>query len=409
MAKIAIMGFGTVGSGVLEVLRRNASAIEKRAGEPIEVKYILDIRDFTGHPDEKLFVKDLDVILNDPEVKAVVETIGGTKPSLDFVTCCLQSGRSVATSNKELVAMHGAQLMQIAKQNGAAFLFEASVGGGMPIITPMHQCLAANVIRSVRGIVNGTTNFILTKMERDGMDFAQALQLAQKLGYAETRDPSADVDGIDACRKISILAGIAFGKEVHPDSVPTKGIRGVTAEDIAAAAALGCSIKLIAWAKQAKDGAIAAGVEPMLVVHGNHLASVDDVFNAVLVEGDMLGDVVFYGKGAGKLPTASAVVADIIDALKSGASIHDSLYWEATEESDCMLTDYDANAYYIRVEGCTAEELKKVFPEATQCGETGIGAYCILPDLTTERLEQMYQKMQNQGWNPVLSMKLMAE
>ncbi len=409
MAKIAIMGFGTVGSGVLEVVQKNAAAIEKRAGEPIEVKYILDIRDFTGHPHEALFVKDLDIILNDPEVKAVVETIGGVRPALEFVTRCLQSGRSVATSNKELVAMHGAQLMQLAKENGAAFLFEASVGGGMPVITPMHQCLAANVIRSVCGIVNGTTNFMLTKMERDNMDFAQALQLAQKLGYAETRDPSADIDGIDACRKISILAGIAFGKEVHPETVPTKGIRGVTAQDISAAASMGCSIKLIAWAKQAKNGQIAAGVEPMLIPRENRLASVDDVFNAVLVEGDMLGDVIFYGKGAGKLPTASAVVADVIDALKSGAAIHDSLYWQATPQSDQLLTDYDANAYYIRVDGCTAAQLKKVFPEATQCGETGIGAYCILPDLTAERLEQMYQKMENQGWNPTLSIKLMAE
>ena len=409
MAKVAIMGFGTVGSGVLEVLQKNAESILKRAGEPIEVKYILDIRDFSGSPNANLFIKNLDTILNDPEIKVVIETIGGIKPAYNFVKQCLQSGRSVATSNKELVAMYGAELMELAKKNNAAFLFEASVGGGMPVITPMHQCLAANVISKVEGIVNGTTNFMLTKMERDGMDFEQALKTAQKLGYAETIDPSADVDGIDACRKIAILAGIAFGKQVHPENIPTIGIRNITAEDMAAAASLGCTIKLIAWAKQTEKEKIAVGVEPMLLPRENRLANVEDVFNAVLMKGDMLGDVIFYGKGAGKLPTASAVVADVIDALKNGAAVHDSLCWEATEPEQEPLTDYSAVAYYIRVQGCSSKELEHEFPESTHVGETGIGAYCILPDLTPERLEQMHCKMQNMGWNPAISLKLLTE
>ncbi len=407
MAKIAIMGFGTVGSGVLEVLRKNAASVLKRAGEPVEVKYILDIRDFSTHPDAALFVKELDTILDDPEIKVVVETIGGIRPAYSFVTRCLEKGISVVTSNKEMVAMHGAQLMELAKKNNAAFLFEASVGGGMPVITPMHQCLAANVISKVEGIVNGTTNFMLTKMEQEGMSFEEALKTAQKLGYAETKDPSDDVDGIDACRKISILAGIAFGKQVHPENVPTIGIRAITAEDMQAAASMGCTIKLIAWAKSNGQD-MAVGVEPMLVPRDNKLAAVEDVFNGVLVHGDMLGDVIFYGKGAGKLPTASAVVADVIDALKNGSTVHDSLYWEPTQPNDQPFTHPQEAAYYIRVEGCSCKELEKAFPESTQVGETGIGPYCILPDLTDQRLEQMQQKVQDLGWTVKLCMRVMT-
>ena len=326
MAKIAIMGFGTVGSGVLEVCRRNAASIARRAGEPVEVKYILDVRDFSGSPDAALFTKSIDTILNDPEIKVVVETIGGTKFAYPYVRRCLESGRSVCTSNKEMVATYGAELLALAKEHSAAFLFEASVGGGTPIITPMHQCLAANHISSIRGIVNGTTNFMLTKMKRENMGFDEALKIAQQLGYAETKDPGDDVDGRDACRKIAILASLACGHHVYPDNIPTRGIRDITVADIKAAEKLDSAIKLIAWYNEGGDGQMAAGVEPMLVSNSNQLASVDDVFNAVLMKGDMLGDVVFYGKGAGKLPTASAVVADVIDALKEGVKVHDSLF-----------------------------------------------------------------------------------
>ena len=339
MAKIAILGFGTVGSGVYEVLRRNAAGVSRRAGEPVEVKYILDVKDYSDRPDAHLFVKNIDVILADPEVRAVVETIGGTRFAYPYVKACLESGRSVATSNKEMVATYGAELLGLARAHGCAFLFEASVGGGTPIITPMHQCLAANVITQVQGIVNGTTNFMLTKMVREGMDFDAALKIAQQLGYAETRDPGDDVDGRDACRKIAILSSMVCGHHIYPQNIPTRGIRDITRSDVESAAKLGCVIKLIAWMKRLPEGGVAAGVEPCLVPNANQLAGVDDVFNAVLVKGDMLGDVIFYGKGAGKLPTASAVVADVVDALKDGAKVHASLFWQPAEPVEGMLTD----------------------------------------------------------------------
>lgn len=285
MAKIAILGFGTVGSGVYEVLRRNAAGVSRRAGEPVEVKYILDVKDYSDRPDAHLFVKNIDVILADPEVRAVVETIGGTRFAYPYVKACLESGRSVATSNKEMVATYGAELLGLARAHGCAFLFEASVGGGTPIITPMHQCLAANVITQVQGIVNGTTNFMLTKMAREGMDFDAALKIAQQLGYAETRDPGDDVDGRDACRKIAILSSMVCGHHIYPQNIPTRGIRDITRSDVESAAKLGCVIKLIAWMKRLPEGGVAAGVEPCLVPNANQLAGVDDVFNAVLVRG----------------------------------------------------------------------------------------------------------------------------
>ena len=357
MAKIAIMGFGTVGSGVLEVLRRGAASIRRRAGEPVEVKYILDVRDFSSSPDAALFVKDINVILADPEVKVVVETIGGTRFAYPFVKACLESGRSVCTSNKELVATHGAELLALAKAHKAAFLFEASVGGGTPVIAPLHECLAANRVLEIEGIVNGTTNFMLTKMVQEGMGFDEALAIAQSLGYAETKDPSDDVDGADAARKIAILASIAYGSQIHTENLPTRGIRVITAGDVKEAAALGCAIKLIAWCRQAQDGTVYAGVEPMLVPRKNHLARVDDVFNAVLVKGDMVGDVIFYGKGAGKLPTASAVVADVVEALREGVRVHDSLFWQPGEKAEGLVYDPPPADWYLRAGGCGEKEL----------------------------------------------------
>lgn len=407
MAKIAILGFGTVGSGVLEVLRRNAQAIRRRAGEDIEVKYILDIRDFSAHPDAALFVNNIDIILNDPEIKAVVETIGGTRFAYPYVKAALASGRSVATSNKEMVAAHGAELLALAKQNGAAFLFEASVGGGTPVITPMHQCLAANVITGVQGIVNGTTNFILTQMADGRMEFDAALALAQQLGYAETRDPSDDIDGIDACRKIAILASLAFGWQLHPQNIPTRGIRGITAQDIAAARALGCAVKLIAWARQNPDQSVSAGVEPMLVPASSRLYGVDDVFNGVLVTGDMLGEVLFYGKGAGRLPTASAVAADVIEALKRGAQVHDTLFWQPADPAPGPLTDPAPAAYYVRVCGLAPAALPAVYGPGQALDVQGQGAAYLAQSLTAGQLYAAQQSVEAQGGQVAMVLRQM--
>ena len=393
MAKIAILGFGTVGGGVLEVLRRNAASVSRRAGQPVEVKYILDIRDFSNHPDAALFVQSIDTILADPEIKVVVETIGGTKFAYPYVRKALESGRSVVTSNKEMVATYGAELLALAREHKVAFLFEASVGGGTPIITPMHQCLAANVISQVQGIVNGTTNFMLTKMAREEMGFEDALKIAQQLGYAETKDPGDDVDGRDACRKIAILASIAFGHHFYPKNIPTRGIRGITVADIAAAARLDCVIKLIAWARRDETGRVTAAVEPMLVPRSNQLASVDDVFNAVLVKGDMLGDVVFYGKGAGRLPTASAVVADVIDALKHGAKIHDSLFWQPSEPFDGLLEDPTPATCYVRVKGLPATVLPALYGEGELVSDDGSEAAYLVTYIAPRGLEEAARKV----------------
>ncbi len=412
MAKVAILGFGTVGSGVLEVIQTNAQSIARRAGEEVAVKYILEKRDFSAHPDAQLFVQDIDVILSDDEVKVVVETMGGVQFAYPFVKQCLESGRSVATSNKELVATHGAELLAIAKQKSCAFLFEASVGGGTPVITPMHQCLAANVISDIYGIVNGTTNFMLTKMKMENMGFDEALKIAQALGYAETKDPGDDVDGRDACRKIAILSSIASGVHVHPENIPTCGIRAITVGDIAAAQSLGGVIKLIAWANKGEDGTVCAGVAPMLVAKENQLAGVDDVYNAVLMRGDMLGDVLFYGKGAGKLPTASAVVADVIDALKCGASVHDSLFWRASLPAQESFTDASCASYYVRVEGlceadvtalCAAQNEGKA--QGSLAGQMVSACAGVLTAQTAQELAAFESAVQAKGGTLALSLK----
>lgn len=409
MAKIAIMGFGTVGSGVLEVCRRNAASIARRAGEPVEVKYILDVRDFSGSPDAALFTKSIDTILNDPEIKVVVETIGGTKFAYPYVRQCLESGRSVCTSNKEMVATYGAELLALAKEHSAAFLFEASVGGGTPIITPMHQCLAANHISSIRGIVNGTTNFMLTKMKRENMGFDEALKIAQQLGYAETKDPGDDVDGRDACRKIAILASLACGHHVYPDNIPTRGIRDITVADIKAAEKLDSAIKLIAWYNEGGDGQMAAGVEPMLVSNANQLAGVDDVFNAVLMKGDMLGDVVFYGKGAGKLPTASAVVADVVDALKNGSKVHDSLFWQPAEPVEGMLTDPAPAAYYVRAAGVAPAVVEAIYGEGRVVDEHFDGCSYLVEQADAKAMAEAARKVETVGGSVKLVLKKLPE
>lgn len=315
MIKIAILGFGTVGSGVYEVLRKNRLEVAHNAHEEIEVKYIVDIRDFSGTEVENLVTKDFSVVENDPEVKVVVETIGGARIAYDYTKRALLAGKSVVTSNKELVATHGLELISIAKERNLNYLFEASVGGGIPIISPITQCLTGNEIDEIYGILNGTTNFILTSMVQDGATFEDALKEAQKRGYAEL-DPTADVEGIDAARKVCILADLCFGKNVDPDKVGRKGISSVTLADVEYARRLGYKVKLLGRAYRLPDGRIAAYVAPHLISKTSLLSNVDGVMNGIVVHGNAIGEAMFYGAGAGKLPTASAVVADVIDAVK---------------------------------------------------------------------------------------------
>ena len=315
MVNVAILGFGTVGSGVAEVLTMNGPLIDGRVNEELRLKYILDVRDFPDSPYQDYFVKDFSVIENDPELDIVVETIGGAKIALEFTTRALKAGKSVVTSNKELVATHGYDLLRLAKENGCSYLFEASVGGGIPILRPLTSCLAANELSQVTGILNGTTNYILTRMIRAGLTFEQALKEAQDNGYAE-KDPTADVDGHDACRKICILSALAFGQHVYPEQVPAEGIRGVTQEDVDYADSFEYKIKLLGRAIRQPEGKVCAYVAPHLVHASKPLAGVEDVFNAVAITGNAIGDAMFYGRGAGKLPTASAVVADVIDIAK---------------------------------------------------------------------------------------------
>lgn len=311
--KVAVMGYGTVGSGVVEVIESHVKSISKRTnGNALEVSHILDLRDFPGDAHEALFTKDFNDILNDAEVKVVAETMGGVNPAYDFTMKLLKAGKSVVTSNKELVAQKGLELLEIAKENNVNYLFEASVGGGIPIIRPMAQCLVANNVEGVAGILNGTTNFILTKMIEDGMTFEDALKLAQDNGYAE-KDPTADIEGFDACRKVCILASLAFGKHVYPNQVSCEGITKITLEDVSYIQSINGVIKLLGQIKYISDDEIAAFVSPAVVFNGSQLASVNGVFNAILVRGDAVGDVCFYGQGAGKEATASAVVADMVD------------------------------------------------------------------------------------------------
>ena len=339
------MGYGVVGSGVAEVLLKNARAIEKRACEPIIIEKILDLRDFDNDPLKDKFTKNFADILNDKSIGVVAEVMGGITPSYDYVKALLKAHKSVVTSNKELVAAKGAELLKIAEENNVNFLFEASVGGGIPVIRPLHQCLAANEIDEVCGILNGTTNYILTKMIKEHRNFDEVLKEAQALGYAE-RNPSADIEGHDACRKICILASLAYGRHVYPENVHTEGITSITLEDVSFAAKAGYVVKLLGKAKRLENDDIYILVSPMLIEAGHILATVDDVFNAILIKGNATGDVMFYGKGAGKLPTASAVVADIIDCIKH-VKARKWLYWEDSDDS--FVTDYKKGEVSIYV------------------------------------------------------------
>lgn len=349
MVSVAIMGHGVVGSGVAEILTTHKKKLFAGLGEEIYIKKILDLREFPDSPLADRFTKDFNDILNDREIRVVAEVMGGVNPAYDFVKKCLKSGKSVVTSNKELVAAKGAELLEIAKENNVNFLFEASVGGGIPIIRPMSQCLVANNVDEVAGILNGTTNFILTKMIADGMQFDDALKLAQDLGFAE-RNPAADIEGHDACRKICILASLAYGKHVYPDAVHTEGITKITLEDVKYAEAFGCVIKLIGKVKKLEDGKIDILVAPMLVPNESQLANIDYEFNGIMVRGDCTGDVVFYGKGAGKLPTASAVVADIVDCCKH-LKTRKYLYWTDGDGKNILPAEQSVSAMYVRANG----------------------------------------------------------
>ena len=348
MIQIAVMGYGTVGSGVVEVLNTNQASIDKRVGEAVRVKYVLDLRDFPGDPVESVLVHDFETIVNDPEVKVVVEVMGGVEPAYTFTKRCLLAGKSVCTSNKALVAAHGAELLQIAKDKNLNYLFEASVGGGIPIIRPLQTCLTADEIVEISGILNGTTNYILTNMTYGGANFDDALKDAQDKGYAE-RNPEADVEGHDACRKIAILTSLVSGKRVDFEDIYTEGITKVTAEDIKYADKLGRVIKLLAMSKKEADGKYYAMVAPFLIDAANPLYSVNGVFNAIFVEGNMLGDSMFYGSGAGKLPTASAVAADVVDACRN---LNENLgfYW-SDEKLVLGDTKDDKRRFLVRVKG----------------------------------------------------------
>ena len=337
MIYTAVMGHGVVGSGVAEILLGHNNLINQKIKNEIDVKYILDLRDFNNLPYSNKFIKDFNLIINDDEIKIVIEVMGGINPAYDFVKRCLLAGKSVVTSNKELVAAKGAELLEIANKNNVNFLFEASVGGGIPILRPIAQCLAANEITEVKGILNGTTNYILNKMIVDNMDFDSALKLAQEMGFAE-KDPTADIEGHDACRKICILAALAFGKHVYPEQVSTDGITNISLTDVEYADSFDCAIKLIGSAKKNDNNTITASVKPMLVSHSHILSDVDGVFNAIMVTGDAVGDVMFYGKGAGKMPTASAVVADVIDCAKH---LHARKYVDWTEGTPDYVTAPD--------------------------------------------------------------------
>ncbi len=404
--KIAIMGFGVVGSGVGEVVTKNQETLINKCGEPIEIAHILDLRDF---PDSEFdcFTKDFNDILNDPEVGVVVETMGGVNPAYEFSKKLLLAGKSVVTSNKELVAKHGTELLQIARERKLNYLFEASVGGGIPIIRPMFSCLTAGEATDVFGILNGTTNYILTQMFQKGESFENALRAAQQKGYAEA-DPTADVEGIDTCRKIAILAALAFGYELKTDRIYAEGITQITAQDVAYAEKLGYAIKLIGHATKAEDGGVFASVFPAFVSLNNPLAGINDVFNGIIVKGDDLGEVMFYGRGAGKLPTANAVVADVVDAIKhKGVNI--IIKWNEyspENQSEGRLQKYP---YYVRFVGKAISGLKNcqlvTFDEEEYSNEFAV----ITEAMTGDALMDFIHSVEEKGGRAISKLRLIGE
>lgn len=388
MANFAIMGFGTVGGGVADVLRMNSAAIAEKLGEPLNLKYILDVRDLSATPYADKAVKDFSILENDPELDVVVESIGGAKIALEFTRRCLLAGKHVVTSNKELVAAHGRELLEIAREKNVNYLFEASVGGGIPVLRPLFQCLAGNQIQEIAGILNGTTNYILTRMVKDGATFADALKEAQGKGYAEA-DPTADVEGLDAGRKICILSDLSWGREVRPEAISVQGISAIDLKDVAIASGAGYRVKLLGRAMKLEDGRQAAFVAPHLVPESSPLANVDDVFNAIMIRGNAVGDVMFYGRGAGDLPTASAVMGDVLDALEHREKRR-NLGWNG----DAALVDLETELplyWYLRGDFAAPPSSERLAEGAVIVGPVSrkeakvlaarVGAQAILPVL----------------------------
>lgn len=381
MSKIAVLGYGTVGSGVVKVLTENAHIIKDKAGEAIEVKRVLDLRDFPGDPVENIVTHDFSDIENDDEISVVVETMGGTKPAYDFVKRSILKGKSVCTSNKALVADHGTELIRLAKEKGVHFFFEASVGGGIPILRPLSRCLVADELLSINGILNGTTNFILTKMSDEGSAYEDVLKEAQALGYAEA-DPTADVEGFDTCRKIAILTALAYGAQVDFEDIPTEGISKITDKDISYVKKMGRTIRLLGASKR-EGGKLYALVAPFIIGSDNPLYSVNGVFNAISVTGNMLGEVMFYGQGAGKEATASAVVTDIVEAVKN-KDIPVEIRWDEKKQTVEPADDMK-NAFFVRIEASKKDKAKDLFGisdfiEGVVDGEAGF-----ITDVMTEK------------------------
>ncbi len=395
MINVSVLGYGTVGSGVVEIIRENAELIAKRAGEEIRVKSVLDLREFEGDPVQEILVHDFNEIVNDEEVQIVVETMGGLHPAYEFVKASLESGKSVCTSNKALVADFGPELLKIAEKHHVNFLFEASVGGGIPIIRPLKISLAPDEILEISGILNGTTNYILTEMTNKGSAFSDVLKEAQEKGYAEA-DPTADVEGYDACRKIAILTSLAYGKQLDFGDIYTEGITKVTDRDVAYAKKLSAKIKIFGSSKKAGDK-VSAMVAPVFVYPENPLYSVDGVFNAILVKGNMVGDVMFYGQGAGKLATASAVVSDVIEEAKH-VDVNMKTLW-SHEKLDLLPTAEVKNMFFVRLGGTKAENEQKVAEVFGKVDEVDAGfadEYAfVLPEMTEGDFEKGAEKLGN--------------
>ncbi len=405
MIKVSVLGYGTVGSGVVEILKENSELIQKRVGQEVVVKYVLDLRDFPGDPVEEILVHDFNIIAEDPEVDVVVETMGGEHPAYEFVKTCLEKGKSVCTSNKALVAAYGTELIKIAEEKNVNFLFEASVGGGIPIIRPLQSSLCPDEIEEISGILNGTTNYILSKMTDEGLDFDTVLKDAQDKGYAE-KDPTADVEGHDACRKIAILTSLAYGKQLDFEDIYTEGITKITDRDIAYAKKLGGKVKIFGSSKKVGDK-VSAMVAPVLIYPSNPLYSVDGVFNAILVKGNMVGDVMFYGQGAGKLATASAVVSDVMDAAKH---IDENIktIW-APEKLSLVEVDDAINMFFVRVSGSKADNEEKVKAAFGQVETVDAGFADEYAFITDEITEGAYKKAAEQLGNVINKIRVSVE
>ena len=381
MIQVAVLGYGTVGSGVVEVIETNKAEINKKAGAELNIKYILDLRDFPGDAYEDKVVHDFNTILEDPEVSIICETMGGIKPAYDYSKQALLAGKSVCTSNKELVANHGAELLELARQNHCNYLFEASVGGGIPIIRPLNYSLTAEKIDAITGILNGTTNYILTKMDKNGADFAEVLKEAQDNGYAE-RNPEADIEGYDACRKIAILSSLMKGENVNYEDIYTEGITKISQADFLYAKKMERSVKLLAMSRNTENGFYAM-VAPFLIEKGHPLYSVSDVFNAVYVHGNMLGDSMYYGRGAGKLPTASAVVSDVVDCARHlGKTV--MCFWDNKQVKLMDIADTERR-FFVRVEAAKKQDALAAFGSVEEINAQVAEEFAFVTDVMTEK------------------------